>query len=61
MGTESNEKSKFLTVLEACAELRVSRVTLYRRIKAGELKTARFGGRILVPRSALERIEAEAR
>ena len=49
-----------LTVTEAAHLLRISRGLAYEMVKDGRLPSLRLGRRILVPRSALERILAEA-
>jgi excisionase family DNA binding protein len=48
---------KFYTIDEASLILRVSRITIYRKRKTGEIKTIKFGRRILIPASFLERLE----
>jgi excisionase family DNA binding protein len=50
-----------LTVDEAAEELTLSRITVYRLVKGGDLRARRCGTRILIPRSALdEYLEGEA-
>lgn len=49
-----------LTVTETAHLLRISRGLAYEMVKDGRLPSLRLGRRILVPRSALERILAEA-
>ena len=44
---------------EAVAAYRLSRSTLYKLIAAGKLRTAKVGGRRLIPRDALEALLAE--
>ncbi len=52
-----------LTVVEASAQLRVSRWTLYQLIHSRQLETIKIGRRRLIPRSAvqalIERLRAE--
>ena len=43
MGRETSARSDFLTVAEVAATLRVSTMTVYRLIKAGELPAVRVG------------------
>jgi excisionase family DNA binding protein len=45
-----------LTVSEAAQALGVSRNKAYEAAKRGEIPTIKIGGRILVPRAALERM-----
>ena len=39
----SNERARFLTVAEVAGQLRVSTMTVYRLIKAGQLASVRVG------------------
>lgn len=47
-------------IAEAARALGVSRVTLYRRIWAGEIKAIKLGGRTLIPAAELQRLLAGA-
>lgn len=49
----------YLTVAETAAKLKLHQDTVYRMIRDGELKAARFGRRWRIPVSAIE--EAERR
>jgi excisionase family DNA binding protein len=40
---------KFYTLAETARELRISRVTLYRRVKDGSVPFKKLGGRVLIP------------
>ena len=40
---QSQERSRFLTVAEVAGQLRVSTMTVYRLIKAGQLASVRVG------------------
>ncbi|VXB30911.1 Helix-turn-helix domain protein [Microbacterium sp. 8M] len=44
---------KFLTVAEVAAIMRVSKMTVYRLVHAGELPAIRFGRSYRVPESAV--------
>ncbi|WP_353808458.1 helix-turn-helix domain-containing protein [Agromyces sp. SYSU T00194] len=44
---------RFLTVAEVAAIMRVSRMTVYRLVHAGELPAIRFGRSFRVPESAV--------
>lgn len=44
---------RFLTVAEVAALMRVSRMTVYRRVHAGELPAIRFGRSFRVPEAAV--------
>jgi excisionase family DNA binding protein len=45
---------QFLTVAEVAAMMRVSKMTVYRLVHAGDLPAARVGRSFRVPRSAVE-------
>ena len=47
---------QLVTVADACATLGVSRATVWRMIKRGDLPSVRRGGRRLVPARALVRV-----
>lgn len=47
---------KFLTVAEVAATMRVSRMTVYRMVHAGELPAIRFGRSFRVPESAVAEV-----
>lgn len=50
-----NHKVYVLTVDETAKALKISLKTAYQGIKRGEIPSFRVGGRILVPRDALEK------
>jgi len=43
-------------IADACTALGIGRTSLYELVKAGELKVIRIAGRVLVPRSEIERL-----
>jgi DNA binding domain, excisionase family len=45
-----------LTVTEACAELRVSRWTLYQLIRSGQLPSIKLRSRRVIPRQAIREL-----
>jgi excisionase family DNA binding protein len=45
---------QFLTVAEVAAMMRVSKMTVYRLVHAGEMPAARVGRSFRVPRQAVE-------
>ena len=45
--------SRFLTIAEVAAMMRVSKMTVYRLVHAGELPAIRFGRSFRVPESAV--------
>jgi len=49
----------FLTVGEAAKLLRLSRAFTYELVARGDLPSVRFGRRIVVPRSAIERMVSD--
>jgi excisionase family DNA binding protein len=46
--------STFLTVAEVAAQMRVSKMTVYRLVHAGELEAVRVGRSFRVPEEAFE-------
>lgn len=55
MGQEQNFSDvKFLTVAEVADVMRVSKMTVYRLVHAGELPAVRFGRSYRVPQSAVK-------
>lgn len=52
---------KFLTVAEVAGAMRVSRMTVYRLVHAGEMPAVRVGKSFRVPQDALDRYLADAR
>lgn len=46
--------SEFVTVREVAAELRVSRMTIYRFVEDGTLKSVRVGRSIRISRAAVD-------
>ncbi len=50
------EETATITVPEAAKKLGIGRNQAYEGVKAGEIPSIRIGGRILVPRAALERL-----
>lgn len=55
-----DKKRATLTVDEAAAHLGIGRNSAYEAIKRGEIPALRIGGRIVVPRAALEQMLAGA-
>lgn len=49
-------ENQVYTIDEAAARLRVSRATLYKMIKRGELRTLRIGGRQKISEREIERL-----
>jgi len=49
-----------LTVNEAAKMLGISRGLAYQMVKMGKIPSVRFGKRVLVPRSVLEKLLAES-
>lgn len=43
-------------ITDACHALGISRTTLYKLIRSGELRMIKVAGRSLIPRSELERL-----
>ncbi len=51
---------RFYSVAEAAKILKVSDVTLYREIAAGEFPAVKFRGRYVIPAKAIDQLEADA-
>lgn len=56
---ENFANAKFMTVTEVADMMRVSRMTVYRMIHAGELPAVRFGRSYRVPLEAVQSIVAD--
>jgi excisionase family DNA binding protein len=52
---------QFITVLEFISATKISRPTVSRKIKAGEIPAVRLGCRVLIPASFLNELEDKAR
>lgn len=60
MADEGASRTKFLTVAEVAEMLRVSRMTVYRWVHAGDMPAVRFGRSFRVPAAAIETFMEEA-
>lgn len=60
MADNAPARTKFLTVAEVAQMLRVSRMTVYRWIHAGDMPAVRFGRSFRVPQQAVEVFMQEA-
>lgn len=60
MADNAPARTLFLTVAEVAQMLRVSRMTVYRWIHAGDLPAVRFGRSFRVPQQAVEIFMSEA-
>ena len=56
---EDNQESRFMTVGEVAAALRVSSMTVYRLINAGDLPAVRIGRSFRLRREDLDRYLAQ--
>jgi excisionase family DNA binding protein len=61
MFTAATEARPFLSPAEAAAMLGVSRYTVYRLIRSGQLPSVRVGGQLRLPRRTLAQKLAETR
>jgi excisionase family DNA binding protein len=52
--------SQFITIDEAIKSLHISRPTINRRIKTGEIPATRIGARILIPAVFIQQLENRA-
>lgn len=50
---------RFLTVAEVAAQMRVSKMTVYRMVHSGELPAVRMGRSFRVPEAAVEKLIAD--
>jgi excisionase family DNA binding protein len=53
---EPSASMRFLTVQEVADTMRVSSMTVYRMVHAGEIPAIRFGRSFRIPESAIERL-----
>jgi excisionase family DNA binding protein len=60
MADDGATRTSFLTVAEVADMLRVSRMTVYRWVHAGDLPAVRFGRSFRVPQAAVDSFMAEA-
>lgn len=60
MADDGASRTKFLTVAEVAEMLRVSRMTVYRWVHAGDMPAVRFGRSFRVPASAIETFMEQA-
>jgi excisionase family DNA binding protein len=51
---------QFFTIDEAASILRVSRVTIHRKLSSGEIRAARLGKRVLIPAAWLQELVDQA-
>jgi excisionase family DNA binding protein len=51
---------QFCTIRQTQEIMNISRPTLYRHIKSGEIPAVRVGGRVLIPASFLQELENKA-
>jgi len=58
--SDAAARPSFLTVAEVADAMRVSRMTVYRLVHAGEMPAIRVGKSFRVPASALEEYLAQA-
>ncbi len=61
MTSEQPGRMRFLTVAEVADVMRVSKMTVYRMLHAGEMPAVRVGRSFRVPQDALEHYLATAR
>ena len=54
--TRQDGKSETVSVTAAAQRLGISRISAYRAVARGDLPSIRIGGRILIPRAALDRL-----
>lgn len=60
MADNGASRTTFLTVAEVAEMLRVSRMTVYRWVHAGDMPAVRFGRSFRVPATAVESFMEEA-
>jgi excisionase family DNA binding protein len=52
--------AQFNTITQAVQILSISRPTIYRRIKSGDIPSVRLGGRVLIPAVFFEELKNKA-
>lgn len=60
MADQGASRTTFLTVAEVADMLRVSRMTVYRWVHAGDMPAVRFGRSFRVPQAAVDQFMDEA-
>jgi len=50
------KEKEFLSIAETCNLLGASRMTIYRQIKKGNIKTIKLGRRVIIKRSEIEKL-----
>jgi excisionase family DNA binding protein len=50
---------QFFTIDEAASILRVSRITIHRKLSGGEIRAARLGKRVLIPAAWFRELAAK--
>ncbi|MDE0572320.1 helix-turn-helix domain-containing protein [Demequina sp. B12] len=60
MADNGGSRTTFLTVAEVAQLLRVSRMTVYRWVHAGEIPAVQFGRSYRVPRAAVDQFMEQA-
>lgn len=50
------QQKEFLSIIEACALLGASRMTIYRLIKSGKVKATKIGRRTIIKRSEIDKL-----
>ena len=53
-------EKKVLTVMEAAAELGISKGSAYEAVRSGQIPTIRIGRRLIVPRAAFDKMLEQA-
>lgn len=51
---EQVKKKEYLSIKEVVALIGVSRMSVYRYIKNGQLHSAKIGGRVIIPKTSIE-------
>ena len=51
---------QFVTINQAACILNISRPTIHRKLKAGEIPSVRFGKRVLIPDEYFKRLSDDA-
>jgi len=51
---------QFYTVAQAAMVLQISKITIWRKIKSGEISSVRLGRRVLIPNEFFERLKGKA-
>jgi len=53
------EEKEYITIAEFAKFLGISRIAVYKKVKAGKIKAVKFGRAFLIPSSCLEAVQGK--